>query len=353
MAVYSSGSAVVVPARGVDPDEENRPVNSGLVDAFALLAILTEIDERGSKPRSYSAEAFATSGRVIAAVEHELINADELRNLDGIGVKSLGLAQEYLDTGRMARLEDLLARYSDFRAAYETFRTVHGIGPRKAAALYQSGFRTLADLRIHGHDVLTNAQRLGLAWYDHINLPVYRYEIDEISDDLTNAWTVFLAQGLNLVIAGSYRRGEAIMHDIDVLVSLPANSTIRLTELVDSLGPLFIPARLALGTTKFMGLVKRNELRNAHRLDIRLIPASQFPYALLYFTGSKSFNKLVRSRALERGFTLNEYGLYHRDPQGRLYGDSHAAADEYAVLAFLGIRPFSPAERHTGLTSLE
>ena len=45
------------------------------------------------------------------------------------------------------------------------------------------------------------------------------------------------------------------------------------------------------------------------RLDIRLIPYNQYYCGVLYFTGSDMFNKAMRSWALEKGFTLNEYSL--------------------------------------------
>lgn len=41
-----------------------------------------------------------------------------------------------------------------------------------------------------------------------------------------------------------------------------------------------------------------------------MVPYNSLASALLYFTGSGEFNKNMRSYALSKGFTLNEYGLY-------------------------------------------
>ena len=41
----------------------------------------------------------------------------------------------------------------------------------------------------------------------------------------------------------------------------------------------------------------------------RLIPCDQYFCSLLYFTGSDLFNKRMRSIALEKGFTINEYSI--------------------------------------------
>lgn len=41
----------------------------------------------------------------------------------------------------------------------------------------------------------------------------------------------------------------------------------------------------------------------------RLIPKDQYYCGVLYFTGSDIFNKNMRTHALEKGFTLNEYTI--------------------------------------------
>ena len=35
----------------------------------------------------------------------------------------------------------------------------------------------------------------------------------------------------------------------------------------------------------------------------------EYPFAVLYFTGSKYFNTLMRQHALDRGLSMNEYSL--------------------------------------------
>lgn len=44
-------------------------------------------------------------------------------------------------------------------------------------------------------------------------------------------------------------------------------------------------------------------------LPTRLIPKDQYYCGVLYFTGSDIFNKNMRTHALEKGFTLNEYTI--------------------------------------------
>src|SRR5207249_5827337 len=54
--------------------------------------------------------------------------------------------------------------------------------------------------------------------------------------------------------------------------------------------------------------------------DLRVVSDTEYPFALLYFTGNKEHNIVMRERAIQRGLRLNEYGLFRskeetRDPK--------------------------------------
>ncbi len=49
------------------------------------------------------------------------------------------------------------------------------------------------------------------------------------------------------------------------------------------------------------------------QVDVRVVTADQYGAALVYFTGSKSHNVALRQRAIDRGWLLNEYGLFDGD----------------------------------------
>jgi DNA polymerase (family 10) len=61
---------------------------------------------------------------------------------------------------------------------------------------------------------------------------------------------------------------------------------------------------LAQGATK-----SSVRLQSGIQADLRVVTPEQYPSALNYFTGSKEHNIALRSRALARGWTLNEYRL--------------------------------------------
>jgi DNA polymerase/3'-5' exonuclease PolX len=46
----------------------------------------------------------------------------------------------------------------------------------------------------------------------------------------------------------------------------------------------------------------------------------EYPFAILYFTGSKDFNLMMRQVANDKGYTLNEYNIekYSSDKKNRV-----------------------------------
>ena len=86
---------------------------------------------------------------------------------------------------------------------------------------------------------------------------------------------------------------------------------------------------LAHGATKSSVL-----LRGGFQADLRLVPRESLGAARQYFTGSKAHNIALRDRALQRGFKLNEYGLFRLDDDAAVAG-----ADEEGIYRALGLAP--------------
>ena len=105
---------------------------------------------------------------------------------------------------------------------------------------------------------------------------------------------------LHVCIAGSYRRKKEIVRDLDFIVatSAPAEITAIFVQhpLVESI--------IAQGPTK-----SSVRLRSGIQCDLRVVSGTEYPFALNYFTGSKEHNIVMRNRALQKGWTLNEYRI--------------------------------------------
>jgi len=108
------------------------------------------------------------------------------------------------------------------------------------------------------------------------------------------------SEALHVCIAGSYRRRKEIVRDLDFIVATSAPVEISAMFVQHPL----VESVIAQGPTK-----SSVRLRSGIQCDLRVVTAAEYPFALNYFTGSKEHNIEVRSRALQRGWTLNEYRL--------------------------------------------
>jgi DNA polymerase (family 10) len=102
-------------------------------------------------------------------------------------------------------------------------------------------------------------------------------------------------------VAGSYRRGQETIGDLDIVADAdePTEAMDRLAALGD------VAQVLGRGDTKMSV-----RLHSGLQVDLRIVPAKSFGAALLYFTGSKQHNIVLRGMAKDRGMKINEYGAF-------------------------------------------
>jgi DNA polymerase (family X) len=110
---------------------------------------------------------------------------------------------------------------------------------------------------------------------------------------------------LHVCIAGSYRRKKEIVRDLDFIVATAAPAEITAIFVKHPL----VESVIAQGPTK-----SSVRLRSGIQCDLRVVSGTEYPFALNYFTGSKEHNIVLRSRALQRGWTLNEYRIAPAPP---------------------------------------
>ena len=110
-------------------------------------------------------------------------------------------------------------------------------------------------------------------------------------------------------IAGSLRRRLETIGDIDLLVGATSE---HVSDLFDAFtGHELVTEILGRGETK-----SSIRTESGRQVDLRVVKPEQFPAALMYFTGSKEHNVVMRQRARERGMSLNEYGLFKLSDKG-------------------------------------
>jgi DNA polymerase/3'-5' exonuclease PolX len=93
------------------------------------------------------------------------------------------------------------------------------------------------------------------------------------------------------------------------------------------------------GDKKYMGFSKLRS--KARRIDIRVFDYENYWAGILYFTGNKEFNIKIRNRAIEKGYSLNEYGLTNVST-----GEKILLNSEEEIFSLLEIPYQSPLERN-------
>lgn len=288
-------------------------LNADICEALMELATW----EKNVNRNQHKHNAYRKAAETLAALDHRVESGKEARKLPGVGEKIALKIDEILETGRLGKLATI--RSDDTAAAVNTLTRVAGIGPAKARELVEAGISTIEQLREH-EDRLTRAQRIGLKYVEEFEQRIPRAEIQQIQARIRRA-VKSLDGRYVLTVCGSYRRGAATSGDIDILLTHPDHEAEEegressgggqlLRRVVTELRTAgIITDTLSLGDTKFMGVCQLDGEATPRRLDLRLVPPSQYHCGVLYFTGSDLFNKRMRAHALDQGFTLNEYSL--------------------------------------------
>lgn len=197
---------------------------------------------------------------------------------------------------------------------------VYGVGPATALKLMQEhNIYTIQHLRRENSknpDLLNRVQQIGLKYYNDLLKQIPRKEMDAHNKFL-NKIIHKIDKNLVLSLVGSYRRKEKYSSDIDLLVSVSTDTSEKdrqniLHNIVYILKKEdYIKEVLSLGSKKFMGIAKLPRYIYYRRIDILITDKREYPFALLYFTGSKQFNIEFRKNVKNYGVVLNEYGVYN------------------------------------------
>tara|TARA_Y100000389_G_scaffold11533_2_gene10605 strand:- start:1519 stop:2799 length:1281 start_codon:yes stop_codon:yes gene_type:complete len=247
-------------------------------------------------------------GKVINNIElysEEIKTKDDLKKIKGVGEKINEKIIEYLDTGEIKKIKDI--NEDETFKLNKKLSNIYGIGPKKIKELMSkiSKYEELFDEK--NSKLLNNKQKIGLKYQEDLEKRI-PYNEGKEHNKLINNVIKLIDINIEFEIVGSYRRKNKDMGDIDILIK--DTEGFKLNELIDKLKEKkYIIETLANGKNKFMGICKLSDIQSARRIDILVANESYYYFALLYFTGSYQFNILMRRKALEKGYSLSEYGL--------------------------------------------
>ena len=316
------------------------PLNEKLAN---IMNQLSEIYTKNGE--HFKARAYANAEETILSITEDICSLEQILKKPGIGKTTMEKMQEYVSTGKVELIEEERNRPENILS------DVYGIGPQKAKELVQVfGITTIAELRERQDQVLNNVQKMGLRHYEDILKKIPREEIDQYNSIFANEFgsAVFSKDSdAKFEIVGSYRRGKMESGDIDVIVT--SNNPKLFVAFIDSLIKRGIIIEvLSRGKSKSLVIARLSSDYPARRVDFLYTNHKEFPFSILYFTGSKGFNTVMRGHALTMGLTMNEHGFSKILENKKTEKLQHEFSDEKSIFDYLGLVYKSPEERIDG-----
>jgi len=279
--------------------------NAEIAAMFDQTADLLEFKgENQFRVRAYRKAARTIEGLPQSVRSLLSVEAD-LSELPGIGKDLAGKIADIVKTGHFELLESLKKKLP---GELGDLAALPGLGPKRVKLLYDKlKVRTLDDLRraikrgrLRELRGFGPAMEKKLAGALEKPMGEKRFKL-AVAEAEAEALVAFLRNGGRVIVAGSYRRRRDTVGDLDVLVTSKHGKAVgdKLVRYEN------VAEVLAHGPTRTTVV-----LRSGLQVDVRAVPEQSYGAALLYFTGSKPHNIALRGLANDRGWKLNEYGLF-------------------------------------------
>ena len=320
-------------------------MNSELVKIFNEMAVLLDIQEVAFKPRVYEHAAYSLDNLQKDVKEiYQDGGVKALLEIPGIGQGIAEKIEEYIKTRKIKEYEKLK---KELPVNTKELNQVEGVGPKTIKKLYDK-------LKITNAEDLKAAAETGkLAKIPGLGKKLQERVLKSLSFLKESHGRFLLSDALPLArkmvenlqalpevkkaeYAGSIKRRQETIGDLDILVisGQPAKVMDYFVKMSE------VEEVLAKGLTK-----TTVRLKNGMQADVRVVPPESFGSALQYFIGDKYHNVAVREIAIQKGYKLNEYGLF----KGK---KPVAGKDEKEIYEKLGMQ-WMPPELRTNHGEIE
>lgn len=268
---------------------------------------------------NHKRRAFYRSSKSVERMEVNVceLNFDELVSIPGVGASIANVIQEICVTGESSRLKALLER-SNHQFDEEKF-TLDQI-------------QYLVSKSIYNEDQLKGAIKANKIFREDIP-PILGYtHMKNVISDIDHVKSVLssIVGDKSFEIAGSYRRRNGYLKDLDIVVSCH-----DVPELISRLDKAEGIERINNGTKRIRILIN-----NKIEADLMICQPVTYASALLYATGSREHNIKLRAIAKKKGFTLSQHGMRNNET-----GEMKTFATEREIFAELGLKYLRPEDR--------
>lgn len=331
--------------------------------AAVLTDIATLLELKGENP--FKTRAYQSGARLLEGMaEDEIarrVEAGTLEEVKGIGE---ALAQKISELHRTGKLEFYEKLKATVPAGLVDMLSIPGLGAKKIRALQDK-------LGVDSIEKLKAACEAG-------QVAALEGFGDKSQEKILSGIRNREAYGRRHLWLEAYETGAPILAGLRALPGVQqvesCGSLRRRTETVGDLDFLVATTEPAPIVEWFVSqphvkeVTARGDLKASVRLesglqaDLRLVPPDQFVFTLHHLTGSKDHNVQMRQRALERGLSMSEWGLFPADEKhgstaeakkaGATGPKSLEAKTEADLFRHLGLA-FIPPELREGRGELE
>jgi DNA polymerase/3'-5' exonuclease PolX len=287
----------------------------------------------------YRSLAYRNAIKSIQNYTYPIQSEKEALSLPKIGKGIAKKIDELLKTGEIELIEKLKkTKEGQEIEFYKKLINIQGVGKKKASEWINKGYTNLND--ILKNENLTSIQEKGILYYDDFQKRIPRDEITKIYKKIKKVLHNY-DKNLKIEVAGSYRRELKTSGDIDLLIT-HSRKNIALplfNKIIDILTQKKILIdQIKKGEMIYMGVIKLTG-KPFRKIDIRIINKNEWPYALLYFTGSKDFNVWMRYIAKKMNYRLNEKDMYNKYTGNSIINNAKTEKDIFNSLNLDYIKP--------------
>jgi DNA polymerase (family X) len=316
---------------------DNRAIARMLSETADLMEISAEDSFR---IRSYRTAAAAIEGHPEQLSAMLKDSTKKLTEIPGVGKGIASVVAEIEERGSFERRDEMLGKYP--ASLLELF-SIQGLGPKSIRLLYDTyKVQSVDDLeRICKEQKLRDLPRMGAKLEEKVlrSIASYRQRAGRFLLSFAERAAAELIEYLSAVPgvekvtpAGSLRRSKETVGDLDLLVTGPGAAEALEKFVVHPRAHEVLGKGPNKASIKF-GL-------EGLQVDLRALATESYGAALLYFTGSKEHNIVLRSRAQKVGLTLNEYSLAKLEDNTPV-----ASATEEEIYGVLGLDWIPPELR--------
>ncbi|HLA14263.1 MAG TPA: DNA polymerase/3'-5' exonuclease PolX [Gemmatimonadaceae bacterium] len=298
----------------------------------------------------FKARAYAGAARALIALDTDdlgpLVRSGELAGTPGIGPATLSVVRELVETGESSYLARLQEGMPEGLA---DLMRVPGLGAAKVQVIHQAlGVESVDDLeRVALNGQLAELPRFGKKTAERIlkgievlrrNTHLQRFPQAAIEAHLLVASIVKHPDVTRADVAGSVRRHNEVVADIDIVAECSANPL----DVAASFSRAPGVKKAAPGTEP--GSVDLRFIDGTH-LDLHCVPRGDYGVALWRATGNKAHIESLKQIASAKGVTFDGNSAFRE-------GKRIAITDEQALYRAIGL-PWIPPEMREGMGEVE